>query len=422
MAMESHPNIRNGVLKRTAIFAATALVMSVMNLAPAGAAEAEPLVSLESVVEIAADGLEGAVHVPGSESSFAENDGILQAGASEIDPELGSIEIGATGMTITLPIAEDLTLTADGFAAATDPDSGLAVVVMPHEGGESVRILTVAEESYAESAIHEYAYEVDLAPGIELRQLSNGQVVVVDIDALRPVDSQPWTPGSEVDLGDYMAGLEAAAEGVGEADPVLEPGEVVVASFQPAWAIDATGMLLPTNYEVSGNTLTQVVDTTGATFPVVADPFPLIAIALAAKVSAWGVAVGAGAFRVASIVPGVLLAPQHGYRSFHLFKIAAGQAKPGYQWHHIVEQSQVARFGVQVVHNTRNLVQIPTRIHQQCVNSKMATSRVPLTLAINGQTFRFVTGSTMRSQVQQQSQQRQHLIGVALLRYCGVNL
>lgn len=422
IAMKLEPKMKGDALRQTAITAVAALAISVMNLAPAGAAESDPLVNLESVVDIAAEGLESAVEVPGTVSSFAETNDLLQAGESKIDPEFGSIEIGSTGMTVTLPVAEDLTLTSDGFAAATDPDSGLAVVVMPHEGGASVRVLTVADESYGESEIHEYAYGIDLAPGTELRQLSNGQVVVVDTNAFQPVDLQPWAPGAEVDLGDYAAGLEVAAEGIGEADPALEPGEVVVASFQPAWAIDATGMLLPTNYEVVGNTLTQVVDTTGASFPVVADPLPLILIKLGAVVATWGVPVSAGAFTVARIVPGVTLAAQHGYRSFYLFKVAAGPAKPGYQWHHIVEQTQAARFGALLIHNTRNLVQIPTRIHQQCVNSRMATSRVPFTLRINGQTFNFVTGSTMRSQVHARSLQEQHLIGVALLRYCGVDI
>ena len=65
------------------------------------------------------------------------------------------------------------------------------------------------------------------------------------------------------------------------------------------------------------------------------------------------------------------------------------------------------------------------RIDNGAASPTMRTLRelaIAAGLDINGQTFRFVTGSTMRSQVQQQSQQRRHLIGVALLRYCGVNL
>jgi hypothetical protein len=40
----------------------------------------------------------------------------------------------------------------------------------------------------------------------------------------------------------------------------------------PAWATDANGVSLPTSYTVSGNTVTQHVDTTNAVYPIVADP------------------------------------------------------------------------------------------------------------------------------------------------------
>ena len=45
-----------------------------------------------------------------------------------------------------------------------------------------------------------------------------------------------------------------------------------VGGIEAPWAIDAAGQALPTHYEISGSTLSQVVDTTGAVFPVVADP------------------------------------------------------------------------------------------------------------------------------------------------------
>ncbi|KUM34694.1 hypothetical protein [Arthrobacter sp. EpRS71] len=48
-------------------------------------------------------------------------------------------------------------------------------------------------------------------------------------------------------------------------------GEVVNYLAKP-WARDAAGKELPTHYTVNGNTITQHVDTTGAQFPVVADP------------------------------------------------------------------------------------------------------------------------------------------------------
>jgi|GEM_PF-6769053 len=45
-----------------------------------------------------------------------------------------------------------------------------------------------------------------------------------------------------------------------------------VIKIQKPWAVDAAGKDLPTSYTFAGGVLTQKVDTTGATFPVVADP------------------------------------------------------------------------------------------------------------------------------------------------------
>lgn len=40
----------------------------------------------------------------------------------------------------------------------------------------------------------------------------------------------------------------------------------------PAWAVDDAGVAVRTRYEIAGNTLVQVVEHIGATYPVVADP------------------------------------------------------------------------------------------------------------------------------------------------------
>ncbi|GAA4391656.1 hypothetical protein GCM10023153_09920 [Ornithinibacter aureus] len=67
-------------------------------------------------------------------------------------------------------------------------------------------------------------------------------------------------------------------------------------------------------------------------------------------------------------------------------------------------------------HNPRNLVQIPTQVHQKCLNSWMARKGV--------REFGVAASSsqTMRQWVGQQSYSVQHRIGVDLLRRCGVNI
>jgi RHS repeat-associated protein len=44
------------------------------------------------------------------------------------------------------------------------------------------------------------------------------------------------------------------------------------------------------------------------------------------------------------------------FKSFSALKRAFGPAGPGKVWHHIVEQSQVGRFGAEAIHNTENVV------------------------------------------------------------------
>ncbi|WP_460459535.1 hypothetical protein [Angustibacter peucedani] len=62
--------------------------------------------------------------------------------------------------------------------------------------------------------------------------------------------------------------LEPAADG----GLVVVQGDAVVKTVDAPWAKDAEGKDLATRYRIEGTTVVQDVDTTGATFPVVADP------------------------------------------------------------------------------------------------------------------------------------------------------
>ena len=62
---------------------------------------------------------------------------------------------------------------------------------------------------------------------------------------------------------------------------------------------------------------------------------------------------------------------QQGYDSFNSFKQSVGSADSTgqnlRQWHHLVEQnpSNIARFGQQSIQSGKNMVNIPTAVHQQ---------------------------------------------------------
>lgn len=54
---------------------------------------------------------------------------------------------------------------------------------------------------------------------------------------------------------------------------IINSDNIITNVFSPAWAKDANGENIPTNYKVIGNTLVQTVDfDNNSAFPIVADP------------------------------------------------------------------------------------------------------------------------------------------------------
>lgn len=161
----------------------------------------------------------------------------------------------------------------------------------------------------------------------------------------------------------------------------------------------------------------QVVDTTGAAFPVVSDPLPLIGIglALAARTLLGALVRSAPKFFVTTTIRVGQYTTRGGFRSFAAFKRAAGGSKPGYHWHHIVEQGgrNGSRFLPDALHNPNNLVQIPRQIHEQCINRWMGRSNVSI--------FGVNAGSKpLREAVRNRGFELQHNFGIQLLGMCGI--
>ncbi|MCJ1704313.1 MULTISPECIES: hypothetical protein [unclassified Rathayibacter] len=77
-----------------------------------------------------------------------------------------------------------------------------------------------------------------------------------------PTNDHPhWTFGSDTQLLLLDNGSVSISE-----------GDEFIGGIEAPWAVDALGRSLSTHYEISGSTLTQVIDTAEAAFPVVADP------------------------------------------------------------------------------------------------------------------------------------------------------
>lgn len=355
----------------------------------------------------------------------------VSTGSTELANADSSVVIAEDGVSIQLSDTESMTITIDGAAELIPTDAGAAVVPSEVDGlahkievvdGGTARILSVADETYSETAVHEYTYSISLPESAEVIAFDEGTIGIVQpltaAEVVAPADEATLAEIlgdlSDVDLTD-LAENAATEEVLGTEDAEMDDGFVLVSVFQQPWAVDAEGTPLPTALSYEDGRIVQTVDTTGAVFPVVSDPLPIVGIVLGAAARALAPHV-IRAFATQVIRVGAAATTRGGYATFARFKAAVGSPRAGYQWHHIVEQSTIRNRGFNAywIHNRNNLVQIPTAVHQKCVNSWMARNGVR-SFGVNA-----ARNQTMRSWVQGQSFSTQHRIGVALLRHCGV--
>lgn len=139
------------------------------------------------------------------------------------------VAVELEGSSVDLPLPADGeerkgVLTDDGSVLYQDEASSFDVEVVP--GAESTRVLTILNDP---SAPIEYVY--DFGEGFDVVVAPDGSAVALSTDSDAPF--------------------------IGVAAP---------------WAIDANGTSVPTRYEARGTTLVQIVDHSGASYPVTADP------------------------------------------------------------------------------------------------------------------------------------------------------
>ncbi|MDE0547605.1 DUF2599 domain-containing protein [Microbacterium sp. C7(2022)] len=148
-----------------------------------------------------------------------------------VDPSegVGFKQDGADEIVIGLPNAHraDEADYGDFGLATYDNNDGSTTVPIPQPDG-TLQITTVID---GPGAPNRYAYPITLPNGGELVDAGNGYFAILNSE-----------------------GLPAAM-------------------IEPAWALDADGEAVTTNYEVVGNALVQVVDHgDGDAYPIVADP------------------------------------------------------------------------------------------------------------------------------------------------------
>lgn len=169
-----------------------------------------------------------------------------ETGKVKVD-KAGEATISAEGMpeigVAVLGDAESVNL-VDGDVVQTEVAPSTDVVTRATEDG--VQMIAILGD---ESAPSEIEFPLDLSDGGELIPQEDGSILVVpDLEPLMPTVTD---------------------EGIGKTKEFTGP----VALIEPAWAFDANGEPIETEYVIDGDTITQVVHTDDDTaFPVVADP------------------------------------------------------------------------------------------------------------------------------------------------------
>ncbi|MFF5205779.1 hypothetical protein [Streptosporangium sp. NPDC000396] len=180
-------------------------------------------------------------------------------------------------------LSDGVTLTAPGITTLTAPDGGAATTVPSGDPLTLSVAMPAATEPLANqgSAAAEpgdfgttglAASTTDLpSTSVAVQSLADGlRLMTVARDANAPAKTSfDLTLPEGATLRTTTDSETDDTTGAGIA--VVRNGAVIGEVTAP-WAHDATGRKLPTSYTVEGNRVTQVVDYTGAVFPVVADP------------------------------------------------------------------------------------------------------------------------------------------------------
>lgn len=158
------------------------------------------------------------------DGALASDSGVLTGLPTAADPEIESV-YGQYAISARI---EGLTAlrTAGDAVVGSDLEGSSSFVTHATVGG-GFQVVYVAQDSSAPSS---FSLDTEVPEGATWRSESDGSLSLVDETS------------------------------------------VTIATVAVPWAVDATGRALPTSFAVAGGRITQSVDTTGAVFPVVADP------------------------------------------------------------------------------------------------------------------------------------------------------
>ncbi len=221
--------------------------------------------SLQDSIPIETDGaLESAVAENGSTVEIAPDGTALLS--SNLGDEIG---IRATGRFNSGAISV-------GSSVQTGEVNEADIVTRATENG--AQLVAIFNDEAAEGRM---SFEFELPLDSRMVEIADGSIAIEqDVEIERPLAGEEKRISDAVDaaLIDLKDDQQLSESQAAELEQIA-PAKMEVASETQQlakvgvpWAIDAKGKALPTRYELSGETLTQVVDLRGAVFPVTADP------------------------------------------------------------------------------------------------------------------------------------------------------
>lgn len=277
------------------VAAAVAIVFASPAQASADGVEDEFQAGLEALADLTAEvsdaGLEAVVDAadvtPAQEAVLEElvdptlemDDGVDLAAMSAATLEADGDGVSASVVDLTSGVEVGFTVESESVDSA---EPGLAVgdlapseTVVAHTTATGVQMVYVMEDSSASTT---FDIDVALPEGYEWAAADDGGLVLVPLGGSVP-EPEPEPELTEAELAAMIDALptlteeELAVADAAQADaPYVADASAPAGSLAAPWAVDATGAALPTWYEVTDTGVRQHVDTTGAVFPVVADP------------------------------------------------------------------------------------------------------------------------------------------------------
>ena len=193
----------------------------------------------------------------------------VSAAVSAVAPDDGTASDAAPTSVTADPAADQALVTSTPAVTVSDPDTSAGTVQLSApdapDGSADIGIGIPGSQATEQTTDSDVAVYTGTSPDASTAVQPNEDGV-----NLLTVISGPDAPTSYSFPLQIPDGATITPDGAG--GYLIQVNGITVSAIAAPWAQDAAGNPLSTSYSLTGDTLTQTIDTTGATFPVTADP------------------------------------------------------------------------------------------------------------------------------------------------------